>query len=95
MAGRKWGGLSLVAIIFHLLPLAPLLTGRWAAFAAALLLVLLPYVKNKKLSVTIAQLEDALAQAPNPNLEKELAGLRQARRRWRYLTLPWLQPERD
>lgn len=85
----------MIAVVFHFLPLVPLLRGHWAATAAALLLVLLPYIKNKKLSVAILDIETALAREPTPSLERELAELRAARRRWRYLTLPWLQPERD
>lgn len=85
----------LLPIVFHLLPLWPLVQGRWALTLAALLMVLVPYIKNKKLSVAIESLEKSDAQGRPDFLVRELAELKGARRRWRSLTLPWLQPARD
>jgi hypothetical protein len=85
----------LVPIVFHLLPLAPLFYQRWAGAVAALLLIVVPYVKNKKLTVAIDHIELSFPGRRPDIVERELAELRAARRRWRALTLPWLQPARD
>lgn len=85
----------LLPIVFHLLPLAPLVYQRWAGAVAALLLVVVPYVKNKKLTVAIDHIEASFPGRRPAIVEGELAELRAARRRWRALTLPWLQPARD
>ena len=71
--------LKLFAVLYHLIPLVPLVMGLHSASIAAFLLVAVPYIKVQKLSAQLEQskLEDNL---------KEKASLERAIRLWRGLT---------
>ena len=78
----------MLAIAFHLLPVVPMIQGRWAGAIAAVLIVVVPYIKNKKLTIAIESLEK-LDDSTRPELlNRELQELKAARRRWQLLTLP-------
>lgn len=80
-----------LALIFHLLPLAPLTMGHAPAAGALILMLLALYIKDKKLGAMEAALV-ARSVAPYPDaVSKELGALRAARRRWQYLQLPWFR----
>lgn len=85
----------LLPLIFHLLPLAPLCVGRGYGTVAAVLLVMLPYIKVFKLRAELSFRERQRRSPPDARLEKEIRGLEAAIRRWRALTfLPWWEQRR-
>ncbi len=80
-----------LAILFHLSPLVPLLLGHFAAAAALALVVLALYVKDQKLGMQERALVERAVVPYAEVVVTELAGLRAARKRWRYLQLAWFR----
>ncbi len=76
---RKFSA-SLLRLLFHLVPLVPLAFRRYTLVVAAVLLVLLPYIKVKKLS----QVEAALPEGPEHAADRRQ--LTAVIARWRWLT---------
>jgi len=74
---------KVLLVLFHALPLVPLVFGRWYAAAAALLVVALPYIKAKKLAVKIETVE---GHPPSVRRTEELASLRGLQGFWKGLT---------
>jgi hypothetical protein len=70
---------NLIRICFHLLPALALISHKQGIVLAALLLILTPYIKVKKLE---AQLQDALESGQSLRAEE----LKKLIERWRYLS---------
>lgn len=81
-----------LAVAWHLIPLAPLYLQRWPLFCASLLLVFVPYIKIKKLSLQLGELEAAYPGARPAHVERELKSFYRALALWRTFALPWLAP---
>ena len=79
-----------VAVIFHLTPFVALLFGRGYLAVALAFVVLSAYVKDKKLTQMIDELEAAVVANGgrlDPKLARDLVEMKKARDRWRYLRL--------
>lgn len=71
---------KLIPILFHLIPLFPLSKGWWSATLAALILVVVPYIKVRKLELELRDGKDSLS-------DKEKSSLLKTIRFWKSLTL--------
>lgn len=71
---------SLIRILFHLLPLVPLAFGLKAVAVATLLLVVLAYIKVKKLEQQLADLK--LKGVPS----REIEAIEATKNFWKNLT---------
>lgn len=81
----------ILVALFHLLPLVPFAFGHVYAGLAFLLLVMMPYVKTKKLSLDLQRLREMAPSGYSSKVEKELDGVRLSRDRWRSMT--WLSAQ--
>ncbi len=71
---------NLVRVLFHTIPLVPLIEGRLYLTIAAVLLVTIPYIKVNKLDLQLKEQGDTKLS------DAEIKSIEKASERWRYLT---------
>jgi hypothetical protein len=76
----------MVVILWHSVPVWAYTFGSRYAVAAALLLVMLPYIKCRKLTQQADNL--LLSRDTGDGVQAEVQSIHAARRRWQYLTWP-------